>query len=57
MVTNHPEISELDVNPLIIHEKGKGATVADCRIILSPVVKQAEQIPAPAASVARKRKG
>ncbi len=40
MVTNHPEISELDVNPLLVHEKGKGATVADCRIILSPVEKQ-----------------
>jgi acetyltransferase len=41
LVTNHPEISELDVNPLIVHERGKGATVADCRIILSPVEKQA----------------
>ncbi len=40
MVTNHPEIEELDVNPLLVHEKGKGATVADCRIILSPVEKQ-----------------
>jgi acetyltransferase len=54
MVTNHPEISELDVNPLIVHEKGMGATVADCRIILSPVEKQAEQIPAP--NVAKKHK-
>ncbi|OEU67592.1 MAG: acyl-CoA synthetase [Desulfobacterales bacterium PC51MH44] len=34
MVMNHPEISEMDINPLIIHEEGKGATVADCRIIL-----------------------
>ena len=34
MVLNHPEISELDINPLIVHEKGKGATAADCRIIL-----------------------
>jgi len=24
----------MDINPLMIHEKGKGATVADCRIIL-----------------------
>jgi acetate---CoA ligase (ADP-forming) len=31
---NHPEISEMDINPLLIHEQGKGATVADCRIIL-----------------------
>jgi len=34
MVLNHPEISELDINPLMIHEEGHGATVADCRIIL-----------------------
>ena len=26
--------SEMDVNPLMIHEEGYGATVADCRIIL-----------------------
>ena len=36
MVLNHPEIRELDINPLIANEKGKGATVADCRIILAP---------------------
>ncbi len=34
MVVNHPEIMELDINPLLVHEEGKGATVADCRIIL-----------------------
>jgi len=34
LAMNHPEISEMDINPLMIHEKGKGATVADCRIIL-----------------------
>ena len=34
MVFNHPEIKEMDINPLFVHEKGKGATVADCRIIL-----------------------
>ena len=34
MVINHPEIQELDINPLLVHEKGQGATVADCRIIL-----------------------
>lgn len=38
LVTDHPEIKELDINPLIVHEKGKGATVADCRVILAPVV-------------------
>ncbi len=35
MVMNHPEIVEMDVNPLLVHEQGKGATVADCRIILN----------------------
>jgi len=35
MVTNHPEIQELDINPLLVHEKGNGTTVADCRIILN----------------------
>jgi acetyltransferase len=34
MVTNHPEIAEMDINPLMVHEEGKGATVADYRIIL-----------------------
>ena len=34
MVTNHPEIAEMDINPLMVHEAGKGATVADYRIIL-----------------------
>lgn len=34
MVTSHPEIMEMDINPLLVHEIGQGATVADCRIIL-----------------------
>jgi len=34
MVTNHPEIVEMDINPLMVHEEGKGVTVADCRIVL-----------------------
>lgn len=29
MVTDNPEIKELDINPLFVHEDGKGATVAD----------------------------
>jgi len=33
---NHPEIKEMDINPLLVHDEGKGATVADCRIILEP---------------------
>ena len=34
MVTNHPEIVEMDINPLMVHEEGKGVTVADYRIVL-----------------------
>jgi acetyltransferase len=33
MCINHPEILEMDINPLLSHEQG--STVADCRIILS----------------------
>ncbi len=36
LVVNHPEIKELDMNPVLVHEKGKGATVADVRVILEP---------------------
>ena len=34
LVDHHPEISELDINPLIVYPEGKGAVVADCRIML-----------------------
>jgi acetate---CoA ligase (ADP-forming) len=34
LVTNHPEIKEMDMNPVIVHAEGLGITVADCRIIL-----------------------
>lgn len=34
-VTDHPCISELDINPLLVYARGKGAMVADARIILS----------------------
>jgi len=34
LVVNHPEIREIDINPLLAHAEGKGATVADCRILL-----------------------
>lgn len=34
MVANHPEIKELDINPLLVHKKGEGATVADVIITL-----------------------
>jgi acetate---CoA ligase (ADP-forming) len=34
MVCNHPEISELDINPLIVHANGQGCSVADSRVML-----------------------
>ena len=34
MVCNHPEISEMDINPLIVHARGQGCSVADSRIML-----------------------
>ncbi|MEN6459291.1 MAG: acetate--CoA ligase family protein [Thermoguttaceae bacterium] len=34
MVCNHPEISECDINPLIVHANGQGCSVADSRIML-----------------------
>lgn len=37
LVTDLEEIKELDINPLIVYEKGKGCTIVDARIILNPV--------------------
>jgi len=34
MVAEHPEIDELDINPLIVFPKGKGCVAADARILL-----------------------
>ncbi len=36
LALQHPEIAELDINPLLAHPKGQGVTVADCRMILKP---------------------
>lgn len=35
MVTDHPEIAELDINPLIVYPEGQGCVVADSRILLN----------------------
>jgi len=34
MVSEHPEIAELDINPLIVYPEGQGCVVADSRILL-----------------------
>lgn len=34
MVTNHPEISEMDINPMRVFPVGEGVAVVDCRMIL-----------------------
>ena len=37
LLINHPEIVELDINPMLAHPREQGATVADCRMILKSV--------------------
>ena len=34
MATEHPQIRELDINPLLVYARGEGAVAADARIIL-----------------------
>ena len=34
LVTDHPVIKELDINPLVVYPRGNGAVVADARIVL-----------------------
>lgn len=34
LVTDHPSIQELDINPLMVYPRGQGAVIADARIIL-----------------------
>ncbi len=36
LLMDNPEIKEVDINPLLVHPEGQGATVADCRFILEP---------------------
>jgi len=35
MVTDHPEIAELDINPMIVYPEGEGCIVADSRMLLT----------------------
>jgi acetyltransferase len=34
LVNEHPEIAELDINPLIVYPEGQGCVVADSRMLL-----------------------
>ncbi len=40
---HHPEILEMDINPLLVHPEGSGATVADCRMVLQPTTDAGEK--------------
>ncbi len=40
LAADHPQIMELDINPLLVHARGEGATAADCRIILKKTDKE-----------------
>lgn len=35
LVTRFPEILELDINPLVVHEEGRGVTAIDMRLVLA----------------------
>lgn len=34
LAVDHPAIAELDINPLMVHSRTQGCSVADCRILL-----------------------
>jgi hypothetical protein len=34
LMQSAPEISEIDINPLMVHAKGEGATVLDALIVV-----------------------
>jgi len=36
MVNDWPEIAEMDINPLLVREQGKGAVAVDMRLVLTP---------------------
>jgi acetyltransferase len=44
LVSDHPEIDELDINPLIVYPEKEGCVVADTRILLSALPKRTSQI-------------
>jgi acetyltransferase len=38
LLNDHPEIAELDINPLIVYPEGEGCVVADSRILLKDLL-------------------
>jgi len=36
LVSDWPEIAEMDINPLLVREQGAGAVAVDMRLILNP---------------------
>jgi acetyltransferase len=44
LAINHPEIVELDINPLLVHAEGQGATTVDCRMILKAPTETAKPV-------------
>jgi acetyl coenzyme A synthetase (ADP forming)-like protein len=44
LVTDFPEILELDINPLMVFEKGHGAMAIDMRLVLAPEGSKAPEI-------------
>jgi acetyl coenzyme A synthetase (ADP forming)-like protein len=43
LVTDFPEIAELDINPLVVFEEGRGATALDMRLVLSHADEDGEE--------------
>ncbi len=43
LVTDFPEIVELDINPLMVFEEGKGAVALDMRLVLEPAPLEREK--------------
>jgi acyl-CoA synthetase (NDP forming) len=35
IAVDNPQINEIDLNPVIVHDKGKGASIVDSRVILT----------------------
>ncbi|MFP4322450.1 MAG: acetate--CoA ligase alpha subunit [Anaerolineales bacterium] len=50
LVTDFPEIVELDINPLVVYEEGHGAVALDMRLILDAPKATAQSAPAEAST-------